>query len=374
MVSKDFFQALELLEQEKNISKDYFISALEAGLTAAYKKIYGEAKSAVVKLFPEKHTIKIYSYKTVVEEVADPDKEISLEDAYAIKKSSKIGDQIMQEENPKEFARIPSQTVKHVIMQKVKEAIREQELDILSDKEGTIISAIIMREENGNYYLNMGGMEAEGVLSAKEQIPGERLREGTRTKVYVKNVIDSYKGTQILVSRTNANFVRRLFELEVPEIQNGEVEIMSVSREAGYRSKIAVMSNNPNLDPVGACVGNKGMRVNTIVNELNGEKIDIIPYSDDVSEYIANALSPAKALEVEIDEVNKTSRVVVPDDKLSLAIGANGQNVRLAARLTGWKIDVKSKSQADKLKSETAEIEFDDNFNSDTIFDDIEDV
>lgn len=374
MVSKDFFLALELLEQEKNISKEYFISALEAGLTAAYKKTYGEAKSAVVKLFPEKHTIKIYSYKTVVEEVVDPDKEISLEEAKQIKKSSQVGDQIMQEENPKEFGRIPSQTVKHVIMQKLRECVREHELDILSDKEGTVISASIMREENGNYYLNMGGMEAEGVLSYKEQIPGERLQVGTRIKVYVKNIVDSYKGTQILVSRTHPNFVKRLFELEVPEIQSGEVEIISVAREAGYRTKIAVVANDADIDPVGACVGNRGMRVNTIVNELNGEKIDIIPFSEDIAEFIANSLSPAKALEVEIFDGIKESRVIVPDDKLSLAIGKDGQNVRLAARLTGWKIDVKTKAQAEKIKSETTDIKVDEDFNIDTIFDDIEEV
>ncbi len=374
MISKDFFSALEALEQEKNISKEYFITALEAGLTAAYKKTYGEAKSAEVKLFPDKNTIKIYSYKTVVEVVEDPDKEVSVEEAEQIKKGSKIGDLIMQEENPKEFGRIPSQTVKHVIMQKLKEAMREQELNILSDKEGTIISASIMREENGNYYLNMGGMEAEGILPIREQIPGERLQVGTRIKVYVKNIVDSFKGTQIQVSRTNANFVRRLFELEVPELQNNEIEIVNVAREAGYRSKISVKTNNDDLDPVGACVGNKGMRVNTVVSELNGEKIDIIPYSENLNEYIGNALSPAKAISVEIDEEHKTSRVVVPDDKLSLAIGKDGQNVRLAARLTGWKIDVKSKAQSDSLKAEAENINVDKEFNNNNIWDEIDDI
>ena len=255
MVSKDFFAALEALEKEKNIKKEYFIEALEAGLTAAYKKAYGEAKSAEVKLIPEKNTIKIYSYKTVVEVVEDKDKEISLEDAKAIKKSYKVGDVVMQEENTKEFGRIPSQTVKHVIMQKLKEATRAQEFSELSDKEGTLISAIIMREDNGNYYLNMGGMDAEGVLSEKEIIPGERLSVGSRIKVYVRRIADTSRGTQVQVSRTHVNFVRRLFELEVPEIQNGDVEIKSISREPGYRTKIAVSTNNTFCDPVGACVG-----------------------------------------------------------------------------------------------------------------------
>ncbi len=362
MVSKEFFAALDALEQEKNIKREYFIEALEAGLTAAYKKTYGEAKSAEVKLFPEKNMIKIYSYKTVVEEVTDPDKEISLADAKAIKKSYAIGDVVMQEENPKEFGRIPSQTVKHVIMQKLKEATRAQELSILSDKEGTLISAIIMREENGTYYLNMGGMDAEGVLSEKEVIPGEKLNVGSRIKVYVRRIVESSRGTQIQVSRTNVNFVRRLFELEVPEIQNGDVIIHSISREPGYRTKIAVSSTTPQCDPVGACVGNKGTRVNSIVNELSGEKVDIIPYSEDPSVFIANALSPAKVISVTIDELSKSSVVIVPDDKLSLAIGKDGLNVRLAVKLTGWKMDVKSQSNKDSKTSEPeiATVEADD--------------
>ena len=361
MVSKEFFAALDALEKEKNIKKEYFIEALETGLTAAYKKTYGEAKSAEVKLFPEKNMIKIYSYKTVVEEVADADKEISLADAKAIKRTYKVGDVVSQEENPKEFGRIPSQTVKHVIMQKLKEATRAQEYSILSDKEGTLISAIIMREENGAYYLNMGGMDAEGVLNEKEVIPGERLTVGSRIKVYVRKIVESTRGTQIQVSRTNPNFVKRLFELDVPEIQNGDVIINSIAREAGYRTKIAVSSTNPQCDPVGACVGNKGSRVNSIVSEISGEKIDIIPYSDDPSEFIANALSPAKVISVTIDELAKSSVVIVPNDKLSLAIGKDGLNVRLAVKLTGWKMDVKSEANAqEKPTEEISEIQADD--------------
>jgi transcription termination/antitermination protein NusA len=352
MISKEFFQALKDLQAEKNISPEFFISALESGLTAAYKKIYGEAKSASVELNEEKCTIRIFSYKTVVETVEDPDKQISLEDAKLIKKSIQVGDTIKQEEDSKEFGRIPSQTVKHVIMQKLKEAVREQEHKILADKEGTIITAEIMRYEGGTYYLSMGGMEAEGVLFSKDQIPNERFNVGDRIKVYVRKVIETLTGLQIQVSRTNPNFVGKLFELNIPEIANKTIEIVSISREAGYRTKIAVKSNDPTLDPIGSCVGNKGIRVNAIVSELNGEKIDIIPYSENPAEYISNALSPAKTIYVDVNLDNKTSKAVVPDDKLSLAIGKDGQNVRLAARLTGWKIDVKSQSQDEKLNEE----------------------
>lgn len=369
MNSKEFFAALEALESEKNIKKEYFIEALEAGLTAAYKKMYGEAKSAIVKLNPEKNTIKVYSYKTIVEEVVDPDKEITLEEARQIKKVYKIGDIVEKEENTKEFGRIPSQTVKQVIMQKLRELTREQEYSLLSDKEGTLISAVIMREEGGNYYLNMGGMEAEGVLMQKQTIPGEKFVIGSRIKVYVNKILDLGRGAQIQVSRTNPNFVKRLFELEVPELQNGEIEIISVSREPGYRSKIAVKANNSDCDPIGACVGNKGLRVASIVSELNGEKIDIVPYSEDPAEYIANALSPAKVISVTVNENDKSSIAIVPDDKLSLAIGKSGQNVRLAARLTKWKIDVKSESQANKDKTVTEKLN---ELNEEDLFGDID--
>ncbi|MGN1227749.1 MAG: transcription termination factor NusA, partial [Christensenellales bacterium] len=281
MQSKEFFEALRMLEEEKGIKKEYFIEALEAGLTAAYKKLYGEAKSAIVKLNPEKNSIKIYSYKTVVDVVEDADKQISLQDARLIKKSYKVGDEILQEENSKNFGRIPSQTVRHVIMQKLKEAVRAKEFAELSEKENTIITAQIIRRENGYYYLNMGGMEAEGVIAEKDCIPGERLEIQSRVKVYVKRIVESTRGCQIQCTRTNIGFVQKLFELEIPEVQNHEVEIKAISREAGYRTKIAVYSANEYFDAVGACVGNRGMRINNIIKELNGEKIDIIPYSED---------------------------------------------------------------------------------------------
>lgn len=347
MQSKEFFEALKALELEKNIKQEFFIEALEAGLTAAYKKIYGEAKRAKVKLNPEKNTIKIYSYKTVVENVEDQEKEISLADAKNIKKSYKIGDEVLQEENSKDFGRVPSSTVKHVILQKLKEASRAQEHSQLSSKEGQIISVQLMRYEknSGNYFFNMGGMEVECVLNEKELIPGERLVISNYVKVYVKKIIDTPRGVQIIASRRHPNFVKRLFESEIPEMQSGEIYVYSVSREAGYRTKIAVATDVKGLDVVGACVGQKGMRLLPIMKEINGEKIDIIPYDSEPTTFISNALSPATTEFVKIDEANKSALAIVPDDKLSLAIGKDGLNVRLAAKLTNWKIDVKSVSQ-----------------------------
>ena len=351
MKSKEFFAALDALESEKNIKKEKFISALESGLTAAFKKMYGESKSALVELNADKQTINIYSYKTVVELVQDPDKEISLEDARLIKKSHKIGDMVKQEESSKGFGRVPSQNVKHVIMQKLKEIVRQQDYAILSDKEGNLISAQILREDNMNFYLNMGGMEAEGILPKKAVMPSDNFQVGDKIKVYVRKILDLGTGTQLQVSRTHPDFVRRLFELEIPEIQSGELEIVDIARESGFRTKIAIKSMSSSVDPVGACVGNRGTRISAILSELGNEKVDIIPYSDNIAVYIANSLSPAKVESVTINELQKSSVAVVPDDKLSLAIGRSGQNVRLAAKLVHWKIDVRSKSQMEKIES-----------------------
>ena len=342
MINKDFFAALDDLEATKNIKKEYFIEALEGALTSAYKKNFGEAKSAFVKLNPEKNTIRIYAYKTVVEEVDDPDKEISLEDAKLIKKSYKVGDTIQEEVSTKDFGRIAAQTARQVIMQKIREAERTNLMSDLTDKEGEIITGVLRREDNGTYFFEIGQTSTEGVLGPKDQIPGETLKIGDRVKLFVRKIKDDFRGPQVQVSRTSASFVRKLFELEVPELTSGEVEIKNIVREAGYRTKMAVYAANQNIDPIGACVGNNGMRVNAIVDELGGEKIDIIPYSDIPEEYIAAAISPARAISVEIDELNHSAEVVVPKDKLSLAIGKGGQNVRLAAKLTNWKIDVKA--------------------------------
>lgn len=358
MINKDFFQALDELEQQKKINKEQFVETLESALTSAYKKMYGEAKSAMVKLNPEKCTIKIYSYKTVVEEVEDYDKEISLEEAQKIKKSYKVGDTIFQEESTKEFGRIAAQTAKQVVMQRLKEMERQIAISTLSEKEDELLTTIIKRIDNGTVFVSIAGSHTEGVMLESDQIPGEKFNVGDRVKVYVKKIQDSFKGPQIQVTRSNLGFVRKLFELEVPEIQTGEVVIKNIARDPGNRTKISIYSSKPNIDALGACVGNRGMRVNTISSEMNGEKIDLILYSEDPMEYIARALSPAKVLSVEINESLKVSQVVVPDDKLSLAIGKNGQNVRLAARLTGWKIDVRSESQVEGSAGKVKEIDF----------------
>lgn len=344
MVNKDFFKALDDLEAEKKIDKDTFIQTLETALTSAYKKVYGEAKSAMVKLFPEKSTIKIYSYKTVVDEVEDEDKQISLADAREIKKSFKVGDIVSVEESTKDFGRIAAQTAKQVVMQKLREMERQNAVAELSEKEDELLTTIVRRIDGDNVYVQIAGTNTEGVMMKNDQVPGDKFNVGDRVKVYVKKIKDSYNGPQIQVSRSNIGFLRKLFELEIPEIASGEVQIKSIARDAGNRAKVAVFSDKPNVDAIGACVGNRGTRINTIVNELNGEKIDLVEYSTDPLEYIARALSPAKVLSVETNDSLNMSQVIVPDDKLSLAIGKGGQNVRLAARLTGWKIDVKPES------------------------------
>ena len=357
MINKDFFQALEELETTKKINADQLIEALESALTSAYKKMYGEAKSAQVKLIPERNTIKIFSYKTVLEEVENPDKEISLEDAKKIKASYKIGDTVTQEENTKDFGRIAAQTAKQVVMQKLKEIEKQITLGELSEKEDELLTTVVKRIEQGVVYVQIAGSHTEGVMLEQDQIPGETFHVNDRVKVYVKKIKDSFKGVQIQVSRSNIGFLRKLFEIEVPEIETGEVVIKNIARDPGNRSKVAIMATKPHIDALGACVGNRGVRINTIMNEINGEKIDLVPYSEDPLEYIANALSPAKVISVEINESLKSSRVIVPDDKLSLAIGKGGQNVRLAARLTGWKIDVKPESSV-KSDLDVKEVEY----------------
>lgn len=377
MINKDFFQALDELEAQKKINKEQFLETLEAALTSAYKKMYGEAKNALVKLNQEKNTIKIYSYKTVVNEVEDPDKEISLEDARAIKKSYDVGDSVVNEESTKDFGRIAAQTAKQVVMQRLKEIERQMAISELSEKEDELLTTVVKRIDNGNIYVQIAGSHTEGIMTENDQIPGEKFNVGDRIKVYVKKIKESFKGTQVQVSRGNIGFVRKLFELEIPEIASGDVVIKNIARDAGNRTKVAVFSDKPNIDALGACVGNRGVRINTIVSEMNGEKIDLVLYSDDPLEYIARALSPAKVLSVETNESLKASRVVVPDDKLSLAIGKSGQNVRLAARLTGWKIDVKPASEVEGLEApqnqdfdhEIVDVEDDDD-----IFADLEDI
>jgi N utilization substance protein A len=347
MINKDFFSALEDLEREKGISKDTFLASLETALAIACKKNYGEASKVIVKTNPEKFTIRVFISKTVVEEVEEPENQISLEDAHEIKKAYKVGDEVLTEIFPREFGRIAAQNARQVIMNNLHQAEKEMAFNQFADKENELLVGTVSRvKDDGTIYVEIGKNQMEGVLTVSEQIPGEKFRAGDRIKVLVKRVRESTSGAQVVLSRANFLFIKKLFENEVPEIRAEIVAIKAIVREAGFRTKMAVYSNDPDIDAVGACVGNKGARVNSIVSEINGEKIDIIAWSEDMLDYIARALSPAKVLIVQADEENKEAKVVVPDEKLSLAIGKEGQNARLAAKLTGWKIDVKSYTAA----------------------------
>lgn len=344
MNSKEFFLALEDLEREKGITPEMYVETLANALIPANKKQTGDAGAIEIKLNAEKKTINFYTVKTVVEEVLDREREISLEDAQKVKKSYKVGDTAKIEFTPKDFGRIPALTTKQVVTQRLKEIERDNTVSEFSEKEDELLTCVVRRVEGKNVYVEIGKGSIEGVLMPQDQVPGEKYNVNDRIKVYVKKVKNTGRNAQIMVSRTSPGLVRRLFENEVPEISQGIVVIKGVAREAGHRTKIAIYSEDAMVDAVGACVGNKGVRVNAIVAELSGEKIDIIPWSEDPLEFIAKALSPAKVLQVVQLEGDKMARVVVPDDKLSLAIGRDGQNARLAARLTGWKIDVKPES------------------------------
>ena len=347
MTSKDFFLALDELEKEKGISKEKVIESLETALAIACKKNFGEASRVVVKTNPEKFSIRVFISKTVVEEVVEPESQISLDDAREIKKSYKLGDEVLTELDPRTFGRIAAQNARQVIINSLHQAEKDVTYNQFADKESELIVGVVSRvKEDGTIYVEIGKNQMEGVLTVQEQIPGEKFQAGDRIKVLVKRVRDSVGGTQVMLSRANYMFIKRLFENEVPEIRAEIVQIKNIVREAGFRTKMAVYSTDPDIDAVGACVGNKGARVNAIVSEIGGEKIDIIPWSSDILDYIASALSPAKVLIVQADEDKKEAKVIVPDEKLSLAIGKEGQNARLAARLTGWKIDVKSYTAA----------------------------
>lgn len=342
MTSKEFFVALDELEKTKGISKEKVIESLETALTIACKKNYGEASNVVVKINPEKASIRIYICKTVVEEVETPEKEISLEAAHEIKKSYKLGDEVLTEIDPRTFGRIAAQNARQVIMNSLRQAEKDNTYSQFIEKENELIIGVVTRiKDDGTIFVEIGKNQMEGVLAVQEQIPGEKFRPGDRIKVLIKRVRDGVGGPQVMLSRASYMFIKRLFETEVPEIRAEIVQIKSIVREAGFRTKMAVYSTDPEIDAVGACVGNKGARVNAIISEIGGEKIDIIPWSSDVLDFIRNALSPARALYVKADEDTKEATVIVPDEKLSLAIGKEGQNARLAARLTGWKIDVK---------------------------------
>lgn len=344
-MNRELFEALDELCKEKGISKETIIDAIEAALVTAYKKNFGSSQNVHVLIDEENGNVKVYSRKEVVEEVDNSLFEISLMDAKALNPNYEVGDIVEKEVTPKNFGRIAAQTAKQVVVQRIREAERSVIYNEFINREGEIVTGIVQRISKGTVYINLGKTEA--VLLPNEQIHGETYKHGDRVKTYIIEVKNTTKGPQVSVSRTHPGLVKRLFELEVPEIHDGVVELRGISREAGSRTKICVFSNDLNVDPVGACVGQKGTRVQSIVDELRGEKIDIIKWDEDPGKYISNSLSPSKVITVDVNEEQKSALVVVPDYQLSLAIGKEGQNARLAAKLTGWKIDIKSESQVD---------------------------
>ena len=342
-MSKEMLNALDALEAEKGISKEIVIEALEAALISAYKRHYGQSQNVEVEFNAKKGSIHVYSVKEVTEEVMDSQLEVSLKDAILINPAYEIGDKIRFEVTPKDFGRIAAQTAKQVILQRVREAERNIIYTEFSAYENDIMQGIVERQDNRYIYVNLGKIEA--VLSKQDQMANEFYQPHDRIRVYVSKVENTSKGPQVFVSRSHPDLLRRLFEQEVPEVYDGTVEIVSIAREAGDRSKVAVRSHDENIDPVGTCVGPQGQRVQTLVNELKGENMDIVEWSEDSAVFIANALNPAEVSDVIFDLTNpKACTVVVPDYQLSLAIGKRGQNARLAAKLTGFKIDIKSES------------------------------
>ena len=350
--------AMDELEKTNGIKKDFLMESIETALVVAYKRNF-ECTTENVKVVLDKADGKIHVYqeKNIVEEVQDDKTEISLEEAQKKDKNLKLGDIFQIELMPKEFGRIAAQTAKQVITQKIREASRDVIFNEFEDKKGEIITGLVQKADGGSVILDLGRIE--GIMPKKEQIPTEKYKVNDKIKTCIISVEKGVKGsTQIILSRASTEFVRKLFEIEIPEIYEGLIEIKSISREAGFRSKVAVYSQNPNIDPVGSCVGQKGIRIQNIINELNGEKIDVIEWNADPSTFIATSLLPAKVLAVDAREDEKFAQVIVPDDQLSLAIGKGGQNAKLAARLTdNWTIDIKSESQFRKMLEEKQEEE-----------------
>ncbi|CEI84265.1 transcription termination/antitermination protein NusA [Oceanobacillus oncorhynchi subsp. incaldanensis] len=343
-MSTQLFDAIDHLAKEKGIDKDILMEALEAALISAYKKNFKSASNVRVELNETTGKMAVYARKTIVENVEDSQLEISLDEAKSINPNYDVDDVIEVEVTPKDFGRIAAQAAKQVVTQRVREAERGVIFSEYIDREEDVMTGIIQRKDSRFVYVNLGKIEAK--LAEAEQMPTEEYHIHDRLKVYVTKVENTSKGPQIYISRSHPGLLKRLFEMEVPEIYDGIVEIKSVSREAGDRSKISVHAPDPEIDPVGSCVGQKGQRVQAIVTELKGEKIDIVEWSEDPVVYVSNALSPSKVLKVFVDEEEKATTVVVPDYQLSLAIGKRGQNARLAAKLTGWKIDIKSETDA----------------------------
>ncbi|HIS53103.1 MAG TPA: transcription termination/antitermination protein NusA [Candidatus Onthomonas avicola] len=358
--AQEFFLALDLIEKEKGIKKEYMLEKITQALVSAYKRDHeGAGENIVIQADPEKNLLRMVIRRDVVETVDNPYTEISLEEARRVLPRVQLGDVVSSELKTKNFGRIAAQTARQVIIQGIREAERNMVYDEFTSKTQELITGVVTRIDprNGALHVRIGsGREStEALLPANEQVKGEEYKEGDRIRVYVVEVRRDTRGTRVMISRTHFGLVKRLFELEVPEIFDGVVEIRSIAREAGSRTKMAVWSNNPDVDPIGACVGTRGARVNAIVEELGGEKVDIIKYSDDPVQYVAAALAPADVLSVEPLEDGKSCRVIVPDDQLSLAIGKEGQNARLAAKLTGYKIDIKSKSGAEQEAREAEE-------------------
>ena len=341
-MKNDFIVAIGQLAAEKNLPKEIVFEAVEAALASAYKKDALAASDIVVKIDPETGITHVFSRQTVVEEVADPPTEITVEEARQQKAGVQVGDAIDTEVTPQHSGRIAAQTAKQVVLQRLREAEREVVYEEYSGREGDIVSGEVLRMEGRNVIIDLG--KAEALLPSSEQVRNEHYRSVQRLKVYVLEVYKAAKGPQVIVSRTHKQLIRSLFELEVPEIFKGIVEIKSIAREAGYRSKVAVWSTQDGVDPVGACVGLRGLRIQNVVNELNGERIDVVLWDPEISRFVAHALSPAQVVDVRIDKETNTAQIVVPDRQLSLAIGKEGQNARLAAKLTGWRIDIKSES------------------------------
>jgi len=345
-MKNDFRIAINQICNERQLSKEVVIEAIEAALVSAYKKNFGANQNITVKIDPDTGKARVFAIKEVVDKVKEPRAQIALADAQKIDAMAQLGGTIEQEMTPRNFGRIAAQTAKQVILQRIREAERDAVYSQFADRESEIINGTVRNiDEHGNVVLTLG--KAEAVLQPSEQIPTESYRPGQRLRSYVVEVQKTSRGPQIIVSRTHRQFLRRLLELEVPEIFNGTVEIKAIAREPGSRSKVGVAATQEGIDPVGSCVGVRGVRIQNVVNELSGEKIDVVAWSPDPGTFVANALSPAKVDRVEIDEASKTAIVVVPDKQLSLAIGKEGQNARLAARLTGWRIDIKSSSEAE---------------------------
>ena len=354
-MSKEMLEAFATLEKTKGIKQDVIVEAIEAALVAAYKKNYNQATNVVVEFDERKGDFKLMTEKEVVDEVHDDRLEISLKDALTINKAYEVGDKIRFEVAPKNFGRIAAQTAKQVIMQHLREAERNHIIDEYSQYEDELITGTVERRDNRFVYVKIGNVEA--VMPRNDQMPNENYNPQDQIRVLVTHVGSDTKGAQITVSRTAPDMVKRLFEQEVPEIYDGTVEIVSIAREAGDRTKIAVKSNDSNIDPVGTCVGQRGARVQNVVNELGGENIDVVKYEEDPSDFIANALNPAEVIAVQFgnEEDEKSALVIVPDYQLSLAIGKKGQNVRLAARLTGYKIDIRPESEVEFVDENTTE-------------------